>query len=87
MPHAKTARLRVRDIAEQQNLNITTLSRAAEISYSQAWKIWHNKVTQLDFTTLAKLAQALEVPVGELFAHELVDVPDRDQAGNSLPLP
>jgi DNA-binding Xre family transcriptional regulator len=67
-------RLKVRELAEIRGLNITTLSRKAEISPSQAWRIWHNKVSQLEFKTLDRLARALEVSVGELWIDDGTDV-------------
>jgi DNA-binding Xre family transcriptional regulator len=65
------ARLRVRELAEARGLNITTLARKAELSYRPAWMIWHDRVTQLDFRTLERLARALEVSIGELFTDEV----------------
>jgi DNA-binding Xre family transcriptional regulator len=61
------ARLKVRELAEAQGLNITTLARKAELSYRPAWMIWHDRVSQLDFRTLDRLAKALGVNVGDLF--------------------
>jgi len=61
------ARLRVKELSEARGLNITTLSRRAELSYRQAWMIWHDRVSQLDFRTLERIARALEVNIGDLF--------------------
>jgi DNA-binding Xre family transcriptional regulator len=61
-------RLRVREIAEQQGLNITELSRRARIGYSTAHALWHDKPENLNRTVLGKVAQVLGVQVRDLFA-------------------
>ncbi len=43
--------LRVREIAEQQGLNITTLGRRAELANSTAHALWHGDVVQLNIRT------------------------------------
>jgi DNA-binding Xre family transcriptional regulator len=62
------ARLRVRELAEAKGWNITDLSFESRLAYSQAHRIWHDNVSQLDFNTLEKLARALNVRIGDLFA-------------------
>jgi DNA-binding Xre family transcriptional regulator len=74
--------LRVKELAEQQGLNITTFSRKAKLTYSQAHKIWHGRVTQLDLSTLDRCAAALGVRVSDLFGGE----PDVDLSGPGLAL-
>lgn len=69
--------LRVQELARAQGLNITTFSRKARLTYSQAHKIWHGKVTQLDLHTLDKCAAALGVRVSDLFGGE----PEVDLSG------
>jgi transcriptional regulator with XRE-family HTH domain len=63
-------RLRVREIAEQQGLNITELSRRAVIGYSTAHALWHDKPENLNRTVLSKVAKSLGVSVRELFAED-----------------
>ena len=67
----------IEELARARGLNITTFSRKARLTYSQAHKIWHNKVTQLDLRTLDKCAAALGVCVGDLFSGE----PEVDLSG------
>ena len=67
----------IKELAREQGLNITTFSRKARLTYSQAHKIWHNKVTQLDLRTLDKCAAALDVRVSDLFTGE----PEVDLSG------
>ena len=59
--------LRVRELAEERGLNITTLSRKAELAYSTAHSLWHGDVAQLNIKTLDRVARALGVRVSDLF--------------------
>lgn len=84
--------LRVREIAEQQGLNITTLGRRAELAYSTAHALWHGDVVQLNIRTLDRVARALSVSVGDLFGDTEEDAADvaaydaaRTEAGDALP--
>jgi DNA-binding Xre family transcriptional regulator len=63
-------RLRVRELAEEQGLNITELSRQARISYSTAHALWHDRQENLNRTVLEKVARVLNVAVRDLFAEE-----------------
>lgn len=62
--------LRVRELAEAQGLNITTLGRKAELAYGTTHQLWHDKADQLNRRTLIRVARALGVKVGELFAED-----------------
>ncbi len=62
--------LRVRELAEQKGLNITTLSRKAELAYTSAHALWHGDVTQVNVKTLDRVARALGVRVSDLFGGE-----------------
>ncbi len=73
--------LRVRELAEAQGLNITTLARKAELSYTTAHALWHDRTDQLNRKTLDRLARALGVQVSELFGGD----PEPETTGNSLP--
>jgi DNA-binding Xre family transcriptional regulator len=73
-------RLRIRELAEQQGLNITELSRQARIGYSTAHALWHDKPENLNRTVLSKIARVLGVQVRDLFAEDEEEPPD-------LPLP
>ena len=59
--------LRIKELAESQGLNITTLSRKAELAYSTAHGLWHDRTDQLNRKTLDRVAMALGVAVGDLF--------------------
>lgn len=62
--------LRIRELAEEQGLNITTLGRRAELAYSTAHSLWHGDVAQLNIKTLDRVARALGVRVSDLFGGE-----------------
>lgn len=70
--------LRVKELAEEQGLNITTFARRAELSYTTAHALWHDKMDQLSRKTLDRVATALGVTVGELFGGE----PNKEQPGD-----
>ena len=73
--------LRVRELAEARGLNITTLSRKAEISYTTAHALWHDRTDQLNRRTLDRVALALGVRVSDLFGGE----PKQNLSEDSLP--
>jgi transcriptional regulator with XRE-family HTH domain len=62
--------LRVKELAERQGLNITTLSFKSRLAYSTVFDFWHDKPLQLNRRTLDRLALALDVTVAELFGGE-----------------
>jgi DNA-binding Xre family transcriptional regulator len=70
--------LRVRELAQARGLNITTLSRKAEISYTTAHALWHDRTDQLNRRTLDRVALALDVRVSELFGGEPKRGPSQD---------
>lgn len=75
--------LRVRELAEERGLNITTLSRRAELAYTTTHALWHGTPQQLNLRTLDRLARALGVSVRDLFGGEPEDM---DESGNSRPV-
>lgn len=73
--------LRIKELAEAQSLNITTLARKALLSYSSAHALWHSKVVQYDRKTLDRIAIVLGVRVTDLFGGE----PEWTEPGQLLP--
>jgi len=61
------AMFRVKELAEQQGMNITHLANKAGMAYSQVHGIWTNKTQRPALTTLEAIAKALDVPVWALF--------------------
>ena len=65
-------RLRVREVAEEQGLDIAKLARKADLAYATVYKVWHEQMTDkgVGILTLAKIAKALGVRVVELIVEE-----------------
>ena len=59
--------LRIKELCEAADLNISDLSRSAELSYSTAHALWHSKPRQFDGATLDRIALILGVNVSDLF--------------------
>jgi transcriptional regulator with XRE-family HTH domain len=74
--------LRVKELAEQQGMNIQALSYKSRLAYSTVLDFWHDKVTQLNRRTLDRLALALGVNVSDLFGGEPVK---EKSPGNTRP--
>ncbi len=62
--------LRVKELAENRGWNISQLARKANITYPTALGLWHDHSEQLNRKTLDRVALALGVKVGDLFAGE-----------------
>ena len=65
-------RLRVKEVAQSKHWTMTRLQRVADINLKTIQVIWHNPYHSAAFSTLDKIAKALDVPTTEL----LEDVPD-----------
>lgn len=59
-------RLRVREIAEAKNINMSKLSRMADLNYNTIRAIWDDPMKDIAVSTLEKLAKALRVEITEL---------------------
>lgn len=59
-------RLRVREIAEAQGLDASKLSRRADLAYRTVLMLWNDPYRDVNLSTLAKLARALNVSVTDL---------------------
>jgi len=59
-------RLRVREIAEARNINMSKLSRMADLNYNTIRAIWDDPMKDIAVSTLDKLAKALKVEITEL---------------------
>ena len=68
-------RLRVREIAEAQDLNMNRLALKSGISYSTIVDLWYDRTRRLDKETLSKLCQALGVTPGDLLVWEPEEQP------------
>jgi len=60
-------RLKVKEIAEQKGISLSKLSRIADVSYKTVQLMFRDPFHGFNTKTLEKIAQALNVPVSELF--------------------
>ena len=68
-------RLKIRDIAESRKINMSKLSRMADVNYNTIRGIWDNPNRDVAVTTLEKIAKALGVNISDLY--EII--PDADE--------
>jgi DNA-binding Xre family transcriptional regulator len=68
-------RLKIRDIAEAKKINMSKLSRMADVNYNTIRGIWDNPNRDIAVTTLEKIAKALGVSIADLYDI----VPDEDE--------
>ncbi|HYT36936.1 MAG TPA: helix-turn-helix transcriptional regulator [Ktedonobacteraceae bacterium] len=59
-------RLRVKEIAESKGFNMSSLSRASDVSFNTIKRIFRDPYKEVTTTTLERIARALEVPTSEL---------------------
>ncbi|HLJ33131.1 MAG TPA: helix-turn-helix transcriptional regulator [Ktedonobacteraceae bacterium] len=59
-------RLKIRDIAEAKKINMSKLSRMADVNYNTIRAIWDNEMKDVTVSTLDKIARALKVDISEL---------------------
>jgi transcriptional regulator with XRE-family HTH domain len=67
-----SVRLRIRELAEKQGYNISTLSRKADVSHNTMRRLWHDPYRNVDITVLDRIAKALGVDASQL----IESVPD-----------
>ena len=60
-------RLKIRDIAEAKKINMSKLSRMADVNYNTIRGIWDNPNRDIAVTTLEKIAKALGVNITDLY--------------------
>jgi DNA-binding Xre family transcriptional regulator len=60
-------RLKVREICESRNINMSKLSRMSDVQYNTIRSIFDNPTRDVLLSTLEKIAIALDVPVTSLF--------------------
>lgn len=67
------AKLRVKEIAQQKNLSMSKLSRAADVDMSTLSRVYHDPDYSPTLLTLEKLAKALRVRIADLIEEEPYD--------------
>ena len=59
-------RLTIREVAEARKINMSKLSRMADLNYNTIRAIWNDETKDVAVSTLEKIARALNVEVSEL---------------------
>ena len=59
-------RLRIKEVAISKGFNQSSLSRAADISFTTIKKIWRNPYYEINIVTLHKIARTLGVSTSDL---------------------
>ena len=68
-------RIKVREYAQARNINMSKLSRMADVNYNTIRAIWDDETRDITVSTLEKIARALKVDIREL----LEMLPDEKQ--------
>jgi transcriptional regulator with XRE-family HTH domain len=63
-------RLKVKEVAESQGLDMAKLSRKADVAYRTIVRIWHDPKHDASISTLTKIANALGVRVVDLIGED-----------------
>ena len=67
-------RLRIKEVAKAKGISQGKLSRLADVGYSTIRRVFDDPFYSINFSTLEKIAKALNVPAMEL----LEEVPDNN---------
>jgi len=67
-------RLKVKEIAEQRKISMTRLSRIADVNYKTVQALFTDPYRDVAYSTLRKLAKALDVHIEDL----VIEEPDLD---------
>ncbi|MFL5661311.1 MAG: helix-turn-helix domain-containing protein [Ktedonobacteraceae bacterium] len=59
-------RLKVKEIAESKGYNMSTLSRASDISFTTIKRLWTKPYSGANIITLNKIANTLNVSISDL---------------------
>lgn len=59
-------RIKVREFAVARNINMSKLSRMADVNYNTIRSLWDDETRDITVGTLEKIARALKVDIREL---------------------
>jgi DNA-binding Xre family transcriptional regulator len=59
-------RLRVKEVAMSKGYNMSSLSRATDISFTTIKRIWTKPYSGVNINTLSKIAKVLNVSISDL---------------------
>lgn len=60
----------MKEIAEAQGYNVSSLQQRANVTYPTLYAIWNNQTRNPEFATLLKIANALNVATADLIEEE-----------------
>lgn len=63
---ARKIRLKIKEVAKAQGMSMTRLHHRSEVAYTTIRIIFRDPHADITLYTLARLAEALNVPTGEL---------------------
>ncbi|GCE18980.1 helix-turn-helix domain-containing protein [Dictyobacter kobayashii] len=66
-------RLRIKELAEAQGLNKSQLQLKSGVTLPLLTRYWNNNTTEVKLDALQKIANALGVKTGELFAENDIE--------------
>lgn len=59
-------RLKIKEVAESKGYNMSSLSRATDISFNTIRRLWRHPERNANIDTLSKIARVLDVSVSDL---------------------
>ncbi|HVB20618.1 MAG TPA: helix-turn-helix transcriptional regulator [Ktedonobacteraceae bacterium] len=59
-------RLRIKEVAEERGFNMSSLSRASDVSFRTIKRLWKDPTQSANTYTLERIARALNVRVADL---------------------
>jgi DNA-binding Xre family transcriptional regulator len=59
-------RLKVKEVAQAKGYNMSTLSRATDVSFTTIKRMWTKPYSGATIDTLGKIARVLEVTLGDI---------------------
>jgi transcriptional regulator with XRE-family HTH domain len=63
-------RLKIKEVAEAKGVNMSQLSRRADLAYRTISLLWHNPKHDASISTLTKIARVLGVSIHDLISDE-----------------
>lgn len=78
------ARLRVREVAQAKGFSMGLLSRKANLTIGVIRQLWRNDQYDVSFSTLQRIAAALDCKVGELIEDDDPSAGDSDSEPKAL---
>lgn len=63
-------RLKIKEVAELKGYNMSSLSRATDISFNTIRRLWKNPYMSASVVTIGKIAKVLDVTPGDLMEEE-----------------